>query len=532
MPSACTSVNKSLILTNGKVIVDNDPHKIARGLKINDDKISEIYYDEVPIAKNSTIIDLHGATVLPGFIDAHFHLESLGAAKNTLDLRGMKSKKEVLAAVAKKTHSLPAGAWIMGAGWDQYLWDEKKLPSSADLDDVADNHPILLDRIDGHAAWVNTLALKLAGINHLSKNPAGGEIHRDEDGVATGILVDKAIDLVQKAAPAMTDEELEKDLTTGMQACVVAGLSSVHDMSMSPQMYRVLKNMEAEGKVTLRVSGYLYGDKNEVLALLDTEKNNHNNLVRIAGVKFFADGSLGSHAAALLEPYADKKSSSGLELTSAEAIFSYGKEVQDRGYQIAIHAIGDKANKSALNVLEKLRTFNSSVVHRIEHAQIIKEEDWPRFAEIKVIASMQPTHCTSDMAWVPQRLGEKRLPRAYPWQSLLKHDVQLAFGSDAPVESENPWLGVHAACTRQNAAGLPQNGFMPHERVSIEHALKGFSSGAARAGGQENLGVIKVGALADLSIVSDNPYESALNNLTKIKSLATIVNGTIQWSAL
>lgn len=521
----------SLLLINGQVITDNSAKATARGLRIEDGRIIELHTKPVKARKGEVVVDLKGGIVLPGLIDAHFHLESLGQAKRQLDLRGLKSKQAVLAAVKTKMESMSSVDCLVASGWDENIWTDKSVPIAQDLDKLSSTRCIWLERVDGHVVWVNSVAMKSAGINEKTMAPPGGDIKHDSSGKANGIFIDNAINLIKGALPEISDEEFEKDLIAGMEASVAVGLSAVHDMSMSPRMYRLLKKLEKNNQVQLRITGYLHGNEAEVIHLLD-EKHESDGLVKIAGVKFFADGSLGSHAAALLAPYSDKKSSRGLELMAPDEMAQFAKKVQSRGYQVAIHAIGDRANRSALDLCAELRTLNPSAVHRIEHVQVVAEQDWKRFAHIGVIASMQPTHCTSDMPWVEKRLGSQRLSRAYPWQSLLKNGAQLAFGSDAPVENENPWYGIYAALSRQDHHGNPgKNGFTPKERISVQQTIAAFTRGAALAERSDEFGIIAIGSPANLTVIDKNPYLSSWKDLLHIKNLATIVNGKLVWQS-
>jgi predicted amidohydrolase YtcJ len=416
---------------------------------------------------------------------------------------------------------------VRGRGWDQNDWPKQAFPTAADLDRIVPDRPVWLERIDGHMVWVNTKAMLLAGVDAKTRNPNGGELLRDPQGRPTGIFVDNAIELVERVLPATTAAELRADLERGMQLCAAAGLTGAHDMGTTPAMLTELKALETEGRMPIRVTAYLSGTEEELAPLLAVPPT-RTGLLRVVGVKLFADGALGSRGAALLAPYSDRPDTSGLLVVTPEALNERSYRIHVAGYQLAIHAIGDRGVRVALDAIAAAEAADNSRRHRVEHAQVVAPEDWGRFAAYNVPASMQPTHATSDMPWAEARLGKARLVGAYAWKSLARLGAVLAFGSDAPVERVSPWLGLYAAVTRQDLTGLPPGGFTPGERLSIREALKAFTAGAAYATNDPELGVIRVGARADLTIVDRDPEQIPAIELPKTRVLWTVVDGRLQ----
>lgn len=510
----------------GATVHTLDPaHPRAKGIRVENGRITHVFDGDPADSLSGRRVDLHGAAILPGLVDAHLHLRSLGAAQREVDLRGTTSVADIASRIREAAKQAPPGAWIRGRGWDQNDWDKPVFPSHQALDEAAPGHPIWLERVDGHAAWVSGSVLTLAGITVATKSPPGGEILHDDKGAVTGVFVDNAVSLVAEKLPPASPAELRADLEKGMDLCRRVGLTGVHDMGTEPAALRELQALEKEGKLTLRVYAYLGGDWPSVEPLLHAPKAPADSLVRVMGIKLFADGALGSRGAALLSPYSDRPDTSGLLVTPAEELVRRAKIAHDAGYDVTIHAIGDKGNRVALDTLAKAEGQDRTHHHRIEHAQVVSPEDIPRFAALGVIASMQPTHATSDMPWAEARVGADRIKGAYAWRTMLRAGATLVFGSDAPVEDENPWYGVYAAVTRMDAKGSPKGGWRPEERLDVLEAITAFSRTPDEVAGAKDLGVIKPGAVADLTVVAADPAMVPPEALRDMRTLRTIVAG-------
>ena len=508
----------------GATVITLDPeHPRARGVRVAGGRITHVFDDD-GADLSGLRVDLGGATVLPGLTDAHLHLRAIGAAARRLDLRGTATLGAVTGQVAAAAEAAEPGGWIRGRGWDQNDWPTQEFPVAADLDRVAPDNPVWLSRIDGHAVWVNTRVLELVGVDAQTPDPPGGELLRDEQGRPTGIFIDNAIDLISAALPAPTAEAVRADYERGVEACNRAGLTGVHDMGVDALELAALRALQAEGRLTLRTTAYLADDEGGLAA----EAPFRQGTLEVVGVKLYADGALGSRGAALLQPYTDRSDTDGLFLTEPDALAARVAELHAGGWQLAIHAIGDRGNRVTLAALEATGGAASDRRHRVEHVQILDPADIPRFAAKGVVASMQPTHATSDMPWVEARLGGQRLAGAYAWRSLLDDGAILAFGSDAPIERHEPWPGIHAAVTRQDATGQPVGGWLPEQRLRVEEALAGFTLGAARAAHAEGeRGTIRPGLVADLTVVDQDPTALPTARLLEVATMLTIVGGDV-----
>jgi len=528
--SACSQPDvptDAVVYVGGNVITLDRERPRARGLRVEGGRVTHVF-DEEPPELTGRRVDLAGATVLPGLVDAHLHLRAIGAASRRLDLRGTTSLDEVLAKVTEAAAQTPQGAWVRGRGWDQNDWPAERFPTAADLDRASPDRPVWLSRIDGHAVWVNSRVLEMAGITGETPDPPGGELIRDEQGHPTGIFIDNAIDLVSASLPPATAEEVRADYERGIRLCNEVGLTGVHDMGVDALELAALRALQSEGRLTLRTTVYL-ADADDGLA---AEAPFTDGLLEVVGVKLYADGALGSRGAALLSPYTDRPDTTGLFLSEPDALAARVVELHRGGWQLAIHAIGDRGNRVVLDAFEALGDATGKRRHRVEHVQILDVQDIPRFVALGVVASMQPTHATSDMPWVEDRLGPERLAGAYAWRSLLDTGATLAFGSDAPIELHDPWLGIYAAVTRQDATGQPPSGWLPEQRLGVEEALAAFSSGAARAvGAEDDRGVIRVGAIADLSVVDRDPTAAGADRLPTVRTRLTIVAGEVVYRA-
>ncbi len=460
------------------------------------------------------------ATIVPGLADAHAHLASLGRSISIVSLDGMRSASEVSARLQAASKSAFQGEWLVGRGWDQNDWDVKQFPSKALLDAAKPGVPIFLSRVDGHAAWVSSAALAKAKIGKDTPDPPGGRIMRDERGEPTGILVDNAMELVP--VPDPTPVERERHLKAALELCAKLGLTSVHDAGMDDATFAILQRWDLGGLLPIRVYAMADGQSAGWRALAE-RGTFKGGMLELRAVKLLADGALGSRGAALHAPYSDEPSTSGLLLLSKEQLEERASTFDRAGFQVAVHAIGDRANSLVIELLSKL---DSTHRHRVEHVQVLRADDVAKLAEGKLIASMQPTHATSDMPWAEARLGKDRIAFAYAWRSVLEAKVPLAFGSDFPVEHPNPLWGLYAARTRQDQQGQPAGGWLSKQRLSGAEALAAFTSGAAFASfAEDRRGRLAVGADADFVVLPIDPVDGDPKELLDAKVLMTVVRG-------
>ncbi len=525
-----------LMLVNGKVVTMNDEQPVAEAVAIRDGRIVSVGTNErirsAYVAGKTE--DLQGALVLPGLIDAHMHLLGLGRSLQQLDLSGTADFESVVRLVADRARFTPKGSWIKGRGWDQNDWPTKSFPSHHLLSAATREHYVYLSRVDGHAVLVNENVMKRAGITRSTSDPPGGKILRDATGHPTGVLVDNAIDLITPFLPVPTMEEDSVALTMALQTCVEYGLTTVHDAGVDRTALELYKRFAGAGRLQLRVYAMLSDTQDLLRSYFDRgpEIGLFNHFLTVRAVKLYADGALGSRGAMLLEPYSDAPGHTGLALNSREYLQRIAGDALRSGFQLGIHAIGDRGNRTVLDVYEQAfqqhGVKGDSVRFRIEHAQVLSPPDIPRFPRLGVIPSMQPTHCTSDMYWAEDRLGPARVRGAYAWRTLMKTGAHIAFGSDAPVESPNPLWGIYAAVTRQDHNGFPQGGWYASEHWTIMEALRGFTINAAYAAFEENLkGSIEPDKLADLVVLSKDITTAGPHEILQTRVVMTIVHGRV-----
>jgi len=479
---------------------------------------------------NAKRIDAGKATIVPGLIDAHGHVGGLGIAMMAADLVDTRDKAEIMARLREFAATIPKDAWIVGRGWDQNDWPEKVFPTAADLDAVFPDRPVWLERIDGHAGWANTAALRavkkdLAG----DWQPDGGRIERDANKQPTGILVDGAMMLVEDARPPLDDATAERALTIAMQSAVEHGLTGVHDAGITLAEFRRYQRLADRGAMPMRITAMAGGDGDALELLCHDGLYKHaSGRLQMRTVKLYADGALGSRGAAMLQDYTDDHGNRGLELMSPEAMNTAVAKAKRCGVQVATHAIGDRGNRNVLDAYARALGNDASGDHRwrIEHAQVLAPEDLPRLAQLHVIASMQPTHATSDMPWAEDRVGPKRIVGAYAWRQLRDSGARLALGSDFPVESVDPRLGLYSAVSRADAQGLPVGGWYPDEKLTAFEALRGFTLDAAFAGFAEHeVGSLEVGKRADFVVLEEDPLAVPTAGLRTLTVDATYVDG-------
>ena len=532
------------IFTNGTIYTDPFDEPVgalyvddATGMVLAAREAPSVTRLEQLTALGAGFVDLRGGTAIPGLQDGHGHIGGLGAALEEVDLVGCASYEEVVARIAARAERQPKGTWITGRGWDQTLWPGAEFPDHEALSRAVADHPVLVRRVDGHAALANAMALEQAGLLDADPVPTieGGRVIVNELGRPTGVLIDTAMGFVGTHIPGSDRATERRRLLLAQERLLSEGLVCVHDMGIGSGTAELFAELEEEGLLKMRVIAYLAGNNGlgeEVRATYPRPADrDQRRKLRVLGSKLMMDGALGSRGAALLAPYSDASGEVGLLRMSADEFAARVDEVVDAGLQPATHAIGDRANHIVLDVYEERMRRDPSFAAmrpRIEHAQIVAEADWARFDELGVIASMQPTHATSDMRWAEERVGTARLRGAYAWRRLTQRTRQLAFGSDFPVEPSNPIGGLYAARTRQDASGHPEGGWLPEQRLSGAEAVAAFSYGAAHAAREEEQrGLLRVGYFADMTVMNLDPIEASPTELLAAEILMTVVDGEV-----
>ena len=471
-------------------------------------------------------IDLNGSWVYPGFTDSHIHLTGLGWSLESVDMVGTPTKEAALEKAREAISTTPEGTWIRGRGWDQNDWPVIEYPTAADLDAIAPNHPVLFRRIDGHACWTNSVVLDLAGITKDTPDPDGGKIIRDVNGNPTGIFIDNAMDLVEAHIPPINDGDIRRRITKAQSFLNRMGLTSAHDAGTSQLEISILKNMANKGDLSIRIFTMLHNNRDDYDSFLSIGPEAEDPFLKVQALKIYMDGALGSRGAALLEPYSDDPGNFGLLRTEVPDLAALVKTFNAAGFQVNTHGIGDRAIRLILDMYEQ--HADPALRNRIEHAQNIHKDDIPRFKELGVIPSMQATHCTSDMYWADERLGDARLHEAYPWQSLIETGVVIPGGSDTPVEHPDPLEGIYAAVTRQDKTGWPVGGWQSHERMTLEQAIKSYTEWAAFASFEEDVkGKIEPGFYADFTVLDRELFAENPMDILNADVMFTIVNGKI-----
>jgi predicted amidohydrolase YtcJ len=499
---------ESIFVAN-RIWTMNSEMPVAEAVAVKNGVIQAIG-QEVDILKlagpSTTVHRLDEATILPGLIDSHCHLLSLGLSLDRLDLVGTTGYAEVLEMVRERAAAIPKGEWILGRGWDQNDWEDKSWPTMGQLDEVSPDHPVYLKRVDGHAAVVNSAAFKLAGIDRRTPDPDGGKILK-ENGRPIGVLIDNAMELIDDVIPSPTKEAKRQAILRAADLCMSAGLVGVHEAGVSKETLELYREMADAGELPFSVYAMISKDDEDLQEMMDGGPEvRRGGVLTVRSIKVYADGALGSRGAALLEPYSDDPGNMGLLMVDEDSLAAFTADALRRGFQVCTHAKGDRANRVVLNAYEKamettgIRGADARL--RIEHAQLLEASDLRRFGTLKVIAAMQPTHCTSDMPWAPKRLGSRRLPGAYAWASLRQTGAVICGGSDFPVESHEPLLGFYAAITREDTTGHPVNGYNPSEKMHKRDALLAFTYSSAYAAFEEDVtGSLKPGKRADMTIL-------------------------------
>ena len=478
---------------------------------------------------DAAIIDAQGAVMLPGMIDAHGHIIDLGLGMARVALEDTHSLAEALQKVSSYAKAHPDKAWILGGGWNQFIWHLQRFPTAAELDAVVSDRPVRLDRIDDHAIWLNSAALRAAGITKDTPDPAGGRIERDADGNPTGVLMDNANDLVKKVMPAPTKSERRAAVNAVMARLNAFGVTAVGDAGLRTDI-PLYKEMADEGALTLRIYAMIgdIGEEFHRLAAAGPVLGYGHDFLTVRSVKLFADGSVGSHGAAMLEPYSDAPGQRGLHYMSDADMQAKIETALKAGYQVNVHAIGDAANRQVLDAFEAAykAVDGRALRNRIEHAQIVAPPDFPRFVSLNLIASMQPTAPTSDMNMAEDRVGKMRLKGAYAWRAFLDQGTKIAAGSDFPVESPNPVLGFYAAVTRMDLNGQPVGGWHPEQAVSVLEIFRAYTLDAAYAEHMDaSIGSLEKGKWADFILIDRDPFGIAPRDLWKVRVRQTWVAG-------
>jgi predicted amidohydrolase YtcJ len=524
-----------LIIHNARIYIGDERGSIAEAIAIRGDRIDRVgtSANVLQLAGPSTkVIDSGGATIVPGLHDAHGHFAALGASLQTLDLRGTASYQQVVEAVRQRVAQVRPGEWILGRSWDQNDWAEKQWPTHDALTAVSPGNPVYLTRVDGHAGLANRMALDTGGLKRTTPDPPGGRIIRDAAGEPTGVLIDRAQALVESKVPPVSTAQLESQILLADQESRRLGLTTVHDAGTNGETVEAYKRLIDAGKLKTRLYVMLRGSLPMLTPFFQkgpvTNYADHHLAVR--AIKIQADGALGSRGAALLEPYSDEPGTTGLLTMPAEEIYAQTLAASRAGFQTSIHAIGDRANRIVMDTFERVQREvpgARDLRMRNEHAQILDAAEIPRFAALHVIASMQAAHATSDMPWVPARIGPARMEEgAYVWQKLLKSGAIIANGSDFPVEEPNPMFGFYAAITRQDRSGNPPGGWMPDQRMSRAEALKALTLDAAYAAHAETLlGSLEPGKLADLIILSTDIMRVPAADILTTTVRMTIIGG-------
>jgi len=489
------------------------------------------------IGNNTKVTDLKGKTVIPGLIEGHMHLPMLG--ENLLKVDAFwKPKAEILAAVKAEAAKVKPGEWITGFGWNNTIWEDKSYPTKEDLDAVAPDNPVVMERTDGHMIWVNSKALELAGITKDSKDPQGGEILRDAAGNPTGCLTDTAGEPVQKIIPALSADQQKEAVLRAQDQLLSYGITSLMDAGSNLGTINKSKELYRDGKMKIRLYSLIGGDWGGTIgeAERDYIKNNPPQMglfdyrLSINAVKFFADGSLGSRSAALISDYSDRPGHKGNYKFTDQQIYDEMKDAYNEGYQIATHAIGDGAINQVINTYEKLQKANprADARLRIEHFQVAQVSDIQRIMDLNILPAMQPTHATSDKTMAEDRIGAERMKGAYAWRKVIDSGNIIIGGSDAPVELVNPYHGLYAAVTRQDRAGQPEGGWYVGEAMTREEALKSFTIWAAFGQFEENLkGSLKAGKLADFVVIDRDYMKCPANEIKDIQVLTTVLGGEV-----
>ena len=545
MPSVSRFDSADIIFKNGNIYTANEKTPRAQAIAVKGDRIVFVGSNsdaQKYVGTATRLVDLHGNTVLPGMTDAHHHLSGVGFREMTLNLEGITSLQDFLAKVKARVDQAKPGEWVTGRGWIETHWQPPVFPTRQDLDNVAPNNPLILTRADGHASVVNTAALKIAQVDKNTPNPFGGEISKDKQtGEPNGMLLDAAQGLVRRRIPPTTRDDEERAIILGVKRDIELGWTQIQDAGGSYGDVDLYKNLYGAGTIKLRIYKAVYGPGANANRLLGEGPiiGAFQNRFNVRTIKVVSDGALGSRGAALLAPYSDAPDTAGFLTVKAEELRPMLIAALRQGIQVETHAIGDRANRFILDEYEtalKAVATNERKIRdprwRVEHAQIVNPADIPRFAQLGIIPSMQPSHAIGDLFFAPSRLGISRLAGAYAWQSFIKSGIVVPGGSDAPVERGEPMIEFYAAVARKDQKGFSAEGWHPEEAVTREQALKMFTIWPAYAAFEEKLrGSIEVGKLADLTVLSADIMAIPELEILKTKCLMTVIGGEIVYEA-
>jgi predicted amidohydrolase YtcJ len=527
--------SRTVLYMHGRIYTNDPQHPWAQALAVRNGKIecvgaiSQVMTECGAGEAHPETIELHGQFVMPGFNDAHVHLGSAGEGMLSVRLYGAASIEEMKRRVAASVATHKPGEWITGAGWDHTLWPEKQFPNRWELDDVAPKNPVLLTHISGHVAIANSMALKLAEIDKNSPNPSGGEFEHNSAGELTGILKEgPAMELARSRIPDPTAEQRLRGITLVLADLAKNGVTSAQDNSAWDD-FHAYKQLKEDGKLTVRITEWLhFTEPLNDLQNKRAEGGTTDPWLKTGALKMVTDGALGSRTAAMLEPYSDDSKTNGILIMDPDKLKSLAIERDKAGFQLNFHAIGDRANRVTLDVFEALAKANGRRDRRdrIEHAQVVAPDDLPRFAQLNVIASMQPSHQTTDMRWAESRIGPDRIKGAYAWATLEKSGARVAFGTDYPVEVVSPFRGLYACVTRALPDGTPAGGWQPQEKISLQDCISAYTSGSAYAEFEEGKkGELKAGEYADFLILSNDLTKVQPSEYVKTEVLRTVVGG-------
>jgi predicted amidohydrolase YtcJ len=542
----------SLILFNGKVFVSDKNYSMAQAVAVDGERVVAAGTNEEIRARyvGEKTIDLQGRLMTPGFNDAHLHFLNGGLSLVRVNFAGATTLAEAKRRIGQRAKELPAGAWVLGRGWDHTLWGGA-WPTRADLDEVAPNNPVFVQRVDGHVSWVNSMALRAGNVTRATRDPEGGEILRDAKGEPAGILKETAAGLVARVVPDPPREEKLQALERALAEARRYGITSVSDSVSGYTTLALYRELLAQDRLTVRVAEWLSMDTS--VEELKRQRAEFNALkvdpfrIRISAVKGYVDGTLGSRTAAMLAPFSDDPHNSGIPRMTQEELTRKMVAVDAAGFQIALHAIGDRANRMALDgflAVKQAREDRGIVIscsgpvgafvcanitrHRVEHAQVVAPSDFARFRDLYVVASMQPSHAISDKRWAPDRLGEYRSLGAYSWHTFEAYGVHVPFGTDWPIEPINPYLGLFAAVTRESTDMQPQGGWLPQERLDIREAIRCYTAEPAFASFEEDdKGQIKPGMLADFVVHTRDLLTIPPEEILRTEAAMTIFDGRV-----
>ena len=533
-------MSHTLLLTNGRVHTMNPEQVVATAIVIRAGRVVAVGGDELLDLRGDGVewIDLGGRAVIPGLVDAHVHFQHFALSLQNVDLDGAPTRAAALDRVRAFVDERPSQrGWLRGRGWSQDAWPDRAFPTAADLDAIVADRPVLLSHKSGHAAWANSAALRLSGIDAMTPDPPSGRIDRAADGAPTGIFFEDAIDLVARHVPRPTTDELVQAMRAAQAYCWSVGLTGLHDFD-GRDCFVALQSLREAGELGLRVVKNVPVYRLQHALGVGLRSGFGDDWLRIGGVKIFADGALGSKTAAMIAAYEGEPDNLGIVVTDKEEMLERAREAAAGGLSLTVHAIGDRANHDVLDVYEQLRRDEGGrpgprLRHRIEHVQVLHPDDVNRLAELNVIASMQPIHATSDMEMADRYWGE-RARLSYAWRTMWDSGALVVFGSDAPVERIDPLPGLHAAVTRRRADGRPgSDGWYAEQRLALWQAVYAFTGAAARTSGQEaNQGMIAAGKLADLTIFDRDLFAVPADEMLETQIAATIVDGVFRYRNL